>query len=81
MRIGIPTEIKPLEGRVGLIPAAAGDLVRAGHEVLIQSGAGLRSGYPDEAYEAVGVRVVPDAAATCTWRPTGHWRGGCGRSA
>ncbi len=63
MRIGIPTEIKPLEGRVGLIPAAAGDLVRSGHEVLIQSGAGLKSGYPDEAYQAVGVQVVPDAAA------------------
>ncbi len=63
MRIGIPTEIKPKEGRVGLIPAACSDLVRAGHEVFIQSGAGEPSGYGDDAYRAVGVEILPDAAA------------------
>lgn len=63
MRIGIPSEIKPLEGRVGLIPAACSGLVRDGHDVLIQSGAGIASGYSDADYEAVGVRIVPDAAA------------------
>ena len=62
MRIGIPTEIKTLEGRVALIPSAAGELV-AGHEVFVQSGAGLASGYDDAAYERLGVDVVPDAAA------------------
>ncbi len=36
MRIGVPKEIKPLEGRVGLIPAACADLVRAGHAVFIE---------------------------------------------
>ena len=63
MRIGVPREIKPLEGRVGLIPAACAELVRAGHEVFIQASAGVKSGYADEAFEAVGVKVLPDAAA------------------
>lgn len=64
MRIGVPTEVKPLEGRVGLIPAACAGLVKAGHEVFIQAGAGVKSGYPDEQYEKVGVQIVPDAATT-----------------
>jgi len=63
MRIGIPQEIKTLEGRVGLIPAAAAVLVRQGHEVYIQSGAGELSGYPDAAYSAVGVGILPDINA------------------
>ncbi|MFW5927079.1 MAG: alanine dehydrogenase [Wenzhouxiangella sp.] len=63
MRIGIPREIKTLEGRVALVPAACGDLVRAGHEVFIESGAGLKSGFSDEDFIAVGVSVLPDAAA------------------
>ena len=40
MRIGIPKEIKPLEGRVALVPDAAGELVAAGNEVYVQAGAG-----------------------------------------
>lgn len=63
MRIGIPKEIKPLEGRVALVPEAAGELVRAGHEVAVQAGAGEQSGYPDSAYLAQGVTILPDAAA------------------
>jgi alanine dehydrogenase len=63
MRIGIPSETKTLEGRVALIPAAAADLVRHGHEVFIQSGAGLKSGFADAAYAKVGIKIVPDAAA------------------
>ncbi len=63
MRIGIPREIKVLEGRVGLIPGACSDLLAEGHEVLLESGAGLLSGYTDSAYQAVGVQVVPDAEA------------------
>ncbi|MFQ6022868.1 MAG: alanine dehydrogenase [Acidiferrobacterales bacterium] len=61
MRIGIPKEIKPNEGRVSLVPAAAGELVRNGHEVCLQAGAGIASGYPDLDYRNVGVRVVDDA--------------------
>ena len=48
MRIGIPRELKPLEGRVGLIPAAAAELVRHGHQVFIEHQAGVKSGYGDE---------------------------------
>lgn len=63
MRIGVPKEIKPLEGRVALIPAACADLLRAGHEVLVERGAGLKSGYSDQQFETVGVKLVADAAA------------------
>ena len=63
MRIGVPKETKPLEGRVALVPAAAGDLVRRGHEVWIERGAGLRSGFADADYERLGARIAPDAAA------------------
>ncbi|MDZ3822112.1 MAG: alanine dehydrogenase [Pseudoxanthomonas sp.] len=63
MRIGIPRETKTLEGRVALVPAACADLVRRGHEVWLETGAGIKSGFPDEAYTRVGVRIAPDAAA------------------
>ena len=63
MRIGIPKEIKPKEGRVALIPPAVGELVTQGHAVLIQSGAGLGSGYPDQDYRQAGAEIVADAAA------------------
>ena len=63
MRVGIPREIKPLEARVALVPEACGDLVQAGHQVLIEQGAGEASGFPDSAYSAAGVQVLPDAAA------------------
>ncbi len=63
MRIGIPREIKPLEGRVGLIPAAAAELVQQGHELFIERGAGELSGYSDAQYSALGVTLQPDAAS------------------
>jgi alanine dehydrogenase len=63
MRIGIPKEIKVLEGRVGLVPEACAQLIKAGHEVLVEQGAGLLSGYRDEDYRVAGARVVEDAAA------------------
>ncbi|MCR6662299.1 MAG: alanine dehydrogenase [Luteimonas sp.] len=63
MRIGIPRETKTLEGRVALVPAAAGDLVRHGHEVWIERDAGLKSGFADDDYAALGVHIAPDAAA------------------
>lgn len=61
MRIGIPRELKPLEGRVGLIPAACAGLVRDGHKVYIEKDAGVKSGYSDEQYRAVGVEVLDTA--------------------
>lgn len=63
MRIGVPRETKTLEGRVALVPAACGDLVKAGHEVYLESGAGRKSGFTDEDFIKVGVKIVPDAAA------------------
>lgn len=63
MRIGIPKEIKIREGRVALIPPAAAELVRHGHEVLLQAGAGVASGYADADYARLGVKILPDAAA------------------
>ncbi len=63
MRIGVPRETKTLEGRVALVPAAAGDLIRRGHEVWIESGAGIKSGFRDEDYSSLGVHIAEDAAA------------------
>ena len=63
MRIGIPKETKTLEGRVALIPAAAADLAKRGHEVWVESGAGEKSGFSDAQYAALGVNIAPDAAA------------------
>ena len=63
MRIGVPKEIKIREGRVALIPPAAAELVRHGHEVFVQAGAGVASGYADGDYQAVGVQIFPDAAS------------------
>jgi alanine dehydrogenase len=61
MRIGIPRELKPREGRVGLIPAACVELVSGGHEVFVESHAGEKSGYGDQTFRDVGVTVLPDA--------------------
>ena len=63
MKIGCPTEIKPQEFRVGMTPAAAAEAVAHGHQVLIQSGAGLGSGFPDDDYRAAGATILPDAQA------------------
>jgi len=63
MRIGVPTEIREEEYRVALTPAGTKELTSAGHEVLIQHGAGEGSLFADDAYVAAGARVVPDAEA------------------
>lgn len=62
MLIGCPAEIKPQEYRVGLTPAAAMEVVAAGHSVIVQSGAGLGAGFDDDAYRAAGAGVVDTAA-------------------
>lgn len=63
MSIGIPREIKPLEGRVALLPGACAELAHHGHEVLVERGAGRLSGYEDPAYAAAGARLVEGAEA------------------
>lgn len=61
MRVGVVTEIKPSERRVALTPAGAAELVGAGHEVLVQAGAGVGSGFADEAYTSAGAKLVDGA--------------------
>ncbi|MEM8960849.1 MAG: alanine dehydrogenase [Acidobacteriota bacterium] len=61
MKIGIPSELKDHEYRVGMTPASARTLVDHGHQVFIQSGAGAGSSFEDEEYVAVGVEILPDA--------------------
>jgi alanine dehydrogenase len=63
MRVGVPKEIKPDEYRVGLTPTAAREYVARGHEVLVQTGAGVGAGFPDEAYQRAGAKIVADADA------------------
>ncbi|HVG25269.1 MAG TPA: alanine dehydrogenase, partial [Thermoanaerobaculia bacterium] len=63
MRIGVPTEIKNNEYRVGMTPAGARDLTSDGHQVYIQKGAGNGSGFSDEEYTAAGAIILPDADA------------------
>ena len=63
MLIGVPKEIKTNENRVALVPAGAEALVGAGHQVLVERGAGDGSGFPDDAYLKAGAQIAPDAAA------------------
>ncbi len=61
MIVGVPREVKDGEFRVGLTPDGTRELVRAGHEVRIETGAGLGTGFGDAHYIAAGARIAPDA--------------------
>jgi alanine dehydrogenase len=61
MRVGVPREIKNREYRVALTPAGVTELVRAGHEVLVEHGAGEGSSIPDADYVSAGGRIAPTA--------------------
>lgn len=63
MRIGIPKEVKPEEGRVALLPEACAELIRAGHEVYLETDAGHASGYEDADYVERGVQICSDPAS------------------
>ncbi|MCR9278344.1 MAG: alanine dehydrogenase [Pseudomonadaceae bacterium] len=65
MQIGVPQEVKVHEYRVGLTPASAEQLCRAGHQVKVQAGAGSGIGFDDEDYLAAGARIV---SADDVWR-------------
>jgi alanine dehydrogenase len=62
MRIGVPREIKVHEYRVGLVPAGVRELVGAGHEVLVETGAGSGIGVDDAQYRAAGAAIAQKAA-------------------
>ena len=58
MKIGIPREIKADEYRVAIVPAGVDALVRAGHSVVVEKGAGDGSAIGDVAYQAAGARIA-----------------------
>jgi len=61
MRIGVPKEIKVHEYRIGLVPAAARELVEAGHEVTVQTGGASGIGFSDADYQRVGAKIAATA--------------------
>lgn len=61
MLIGVPKEIKNRENRVGVVPGGVAQLIAAGHKVMIQKGAGLGAGIPDEKFVAAGAEIVGTA--------------------
>ncbi|TIC79493.1 alanine dehydrogenase [Nocardioides sp. GY 10127] len=64
MKIGVPTEVKNREYRVGITPLGVAELTAHGHEVLVQAGAGLGSQISDADYVAAGATITPDADTT-----------------
>jgi len=62
MIIGIPKEIKKDEHRIALPPAAVGELVRHGHTVYVEAGAGMGSAFTDAEYASAGAHLLPSAA-------------------
>ena len=63
MRIGVPREIKTHEYRVGLAPASVREMVHRGHDVVVETAAGVGMGASDDVYRAAGAEIAPDAAA------------------
>src|SRR3954470_11582427 len=63
MIIGVPKEIKQQEFRVALPPSAAYQLIRRGHEVFVETGAGTGAGYPDNDYEQAGATILKEHTA------------------
>ena len=63
MRIGVPTEIKTLEFRVGMVPSSVREAAHHGHTVFVESGAGLGCGFDDAAYKRAGAKILPSALA------------------
>jgi alanine dehydrogenase len=61
MKIGCPKEIKPQEFRVGMTPSAVHEAVAHGHEVLVETKAGIGAGFSDADYLAAGAAILPSA--------------------
>jgi len=57
MVVGVPKEIKPEENRIAIVPGGVETLVHSGHKVIIEKGAGLRSGFSDEEYVRAGAQI------------------------
>lgn len=65
MRIAVPKEITPRETRVALVPGTVARLVKAGQEVVVESGAGEAAGFTDDAYRQAGANLAPSAPSAC----------------
>src|SRR5512139_606283 len=63
MLIAVPREIKPQEYRVGLSPSATYQLIKRGHHVLVERGAGAGAGFPDADYEHAGAELAAEHRA------------------
>src|ERR1700757_1866843 len=61
MKVGIPREVKNHEYRVAITPAGVHELVRGGHQVVIEAGAGVGSSIPDEDFVTAGAKILPTA--------------------
>jgi alanine dehydrogenase len=59
--VGVPKEVKVREYRVGMVPAGVTQLVSRGHEVLVEAGAGIGSGLPDDLYQQAGAKIAGSA--------------------
>ena len=63
MKLAVPTETRPGERRVALVPEVAKKLIGAGWEICLQAGAGTEAAFPDAAFADAGATVAPDAAS------------------
>jgi len=61
MKVGVPREVKNNEFRVAITPAGVTELVRSGHDVVVQENAGAGSSIPDADYLAAGAKILPSA--------------------
>ena len=61
MRVGVPKEVKIHEYRVGLVPSSVRELAHNGHEIVVETGAGVGIGVSDADYERAGAKILPDA--------------------
>ena len=66
MKIGVPSEIKAQESRVGLTPQSVKELVKDNHTVLIQKDTGIGAGFSNSDYELSGAKIVNSAAVSYT---------------
>ena len=62
MRVGVPKEVKSDEYRVAMMPVGAEVMKKNGHEVFVETQAGVGSGFPDELYVKAGATILPTAA-------------------
>ncbi|MHC4938641.1 MAG: alanine dehydrogenase [Planctomycetota bacterium] len=62
MRVGVPAEIKDNENRIAMVPGGVAQLVKAGHEVMVQTDGGLGSGFSNEDYSSAGAKLVDKAS-------------------